>query len=220
MTKLKTTSLLMLGTFLGACASTAPTTPTIPAGAIGNASANADGTYTITANSTSYELGTPTVAGGNTLRFSYFLPSSLARGFANADVTAIGGMLGDGTAFAGLTGAASSSIPTTGTGTYTTRYTMVFPTASGAPVIGGLDGATTVNVDFLAGTLSSTASPYLVFSGNITGVTFSGTATCSYPANGCAATVPMEGGFYGTDGIAGVYSGTGLAGAFYGTKIP
>jgi len=217
MTKLKITSLLMLGTFLGACAATTPTTttPTIPAGAIGTASANADGTYTITVNSTTYELGAGIVAAGNTLRFP---TPNYARGFSNADVTAIGGMLNDGTAFAGISGTASSSVPT-GTATYNTRYTMVYPTASGAPIIGGTDGATTVSVDFVAGTVTNT-SPYLNIVGAISGVTFSGTATCNYPTNGCAATVPMEGGFYGTGGIAGVYSGTGLAGAFYGTQNP
>lgn len=218
MTKLKITSLLMLGTFLGACAATTPTTttPTIPAGAIGTASANADGTYTITANSTTYELGAGSVAAGNTLRFP---TPNFARGFSNADVTAIGGMLNDGTAYAGISGTASSSIPTGGTANYLSRFTIVYPTASGAPIIGGTDGATTVSVDFLAGTVTN-ASPTLILSGTISGVTFSGTATCNYPGNGCAATVPMEGGFYGTDGIAGVYAGTGLAGAFYGTKAP
>jgi len=30
----------------------------------------------------------------------------------------------------------------------------------------------------------------------------------------------MQGGFYGTNGIAGVYAGTNFAGAFYGTKNP
>ncbi len=193
--------------------------PVIPAGAIGNAAANADGTYTITANSTSYDLGTPTVAGGNTLRSYGFLSNARARGFSNADVTAFGGMLGDGTAFSGITGTAAASVPTTGTATYSARYTLIYPTASGAPVIGGLDGATTVSLNTTTGALS-TSSSYIDITSTVSGVTFSGTATCSYAPGGCAATVPMEGGFFGTDGIAMVFAGTGLAGAIYGTQNP
>ena len=222
MPNLKIASILMLGTFLGACASTtpAPTVPVIPAGAIGNATANTDGTYTVTANSTSYDLGTPTIAGGNTNRFFGFLPDARARGFSNADVIAIGGLLGDGTGIAGLTGTASAPAQTSGTATYAARYTMVYTTASGAPVIAGTDGATTISVDFSAGTLSA-GSPYLTFTNtNISGATFTGDVTCSYTVNGCTGTSPMQGGFYGTNGIAGVYAGTNFAGAFYGTKNP
>jgi len=222
MPKFKILSILFAGAALSACstASTTPTTPVIPAGAIGNATANADGSYTITANSTTYELGSGTlVASSNTRRFFGFLPNARARGFGNADVTAIGGMLADGTAFSGISGTAATSIPTTGTATYSARYTIIYPTASGLPVIGGLDGATTVTLNTATGALS-TSSPYLSVSATVSGVTFSGTATCNYPSNGCAATVPMEGGFYGTNGIAMVYAGTGLAGALYGTQNP
>ncbi len=218
MSRFNVLTVLSATALLGACAATTPTTPALPAGAIGNATTNGDGTYTITANSTTYDLGTPFVAAGNTLRFS---ASGLMRGFSNADVTAIGGVLNDDTPFAGISGTAASSVPTTGTATYTSRYTIAYPRTSGAPHIGGLDGTTNVSVDFAALTVTN-SSPYLNISGTISGVTFSGTATCSYgsAASGCNAMVPMEGGFFGTDGIAGVYAGTGLAGAFYGTKIP
>ena len=219
MFNLKFLSTLSAAALLGACAATTPTVPVIPAGAIGNATANADGTYTVTANSTSYDLGTPTtVASGNTLRFYGFTPQSRARGFSNADVTAIGGTLADGTAFSGISGTAAASVPTTGTATYSARFAVVYPTISGSPVIGGLDGAQTISVDFAAGSVNSSGA--LSLDGTISGVTFTGTATCSYGTNGCSATVPMEGGFYGTDGIAAAFAGTGLAGAVYGTKNP
>ncbi len=216
MTKLNVLTALSVTALLGACATATPTAPVIPAGAIGTASANADGTYTITANSTTYELNAPFVAAGNTLRFS---TSGLARGFSNADVTAIGGMKPDGTAYSGISGTASSSVPTTGVATYSTRATIVYPRTVAPIFIGGLDTAFTMDVDFGAGTVNSTI-PSLTLTGAITGTTFTGTATCNYSSGGCAATVPMEGGFYGTNGIAGAFAGTGLAGAFYGTKIP
>ena len=219
MFKLKLLATLSASALLGACAATTPTAPTIPAGAIGNATANADGTYTVTANSTTYDLGAPTAfALGDTLRFYGFTPFSRARGFSNADVTAFGGILADGTAFSGISGTAAASVPTTGMATYSARFTLVYPTTSGSPVIGGLDGAQTISVDFAAGSVNSSGALSLV--GTISGVTFSGTATCSYGTDGCSSTVPMEGGFYGTDGIAAAFAGTGLAGAVNGTKNP
>lgn len=223
MSKLRLLTILSASAFLGACAATTPTAPVIPAGAIGNATANGDGTYTITANSTTYNLGAPTtVTPEGTLRFVGFITGASARGFSNADVTAIGGMLPDGTAFSGISGTLASSVPISGTAEFDGRWTMVYvPTAFALPTA-GLGGTMSIAVDFLDGTMVGNPNPLaaLGFTASISGVNFTGTATCNYPGGGCAATVPLEGAFYGTDALAAVFAGTGLAGAIYATETP
>ncbi len=212
-------STLLLIPFLGACAAT---TPTLPAGPIGNATANVDGTYTVTANATTYELGRPAIAAGDTLRFYSFTPGATARGFSNTDVTAIGGILTDGTAFSGISGTLASSVSTAGTADFSGRWTMAYIPTSGTPPTAGLDGTMSVAVDFDAGTMVGNPNPAaaLSFTANISGVNFTGTATCNYPGGGCATTAPLEGAFYGTDALAAVFAGPGLAGAIYVTLDP
>lgn len=221
MSKLQVLTVLSASALLGACVTATP--PPLPAGAIGNATDNGDGTYSVIANSTTYSLGAPGVTPDNELRFSGFAPSALARGFSNADVTAIGGMLEDGTTFSGISGAASTTVQTGGAATYTGRWAYTYAPSSGPLPVSGVGGTLTATADFGAGTLIGNPDPLAAFSftATIDGVTFSGTASCNYPGGGCVYTVPLEGGFYGAaNAIGGAFAGTGLAGAFYATEDP
>jgi hypothetical protein len=144
-------------------------------------------------------------------------------GFETADVLAIGAMYKAspyGT-FAGISGTLSP-VQTSGTASYGTRFTAIIPEPSGGSTIAnGYTGVATINVDFGAGTVAGTQSAWgLVLDGNIVGSEFSGTATFRGNVNATSTTVPMRGGFYGTDTIAGVFAGNGLAGAFGGTANP
>ena len=221
-------SALGLITALGACATTTPTTPApttpsgpppLPSGAIGNVT-ESGGDYAIEANSTSYDLGTPVITVNDDYRFNgafgnaTFTYGAVARGYSKADVDAMGGMLSDGTAFSGVTGTAATSLPSTGTATYLGRFSMVYESATPG-VLSATSGGMSLTADFDAMTVVGNPSPAaaLSVSGAITGSTFAGTASCNYST--CSATVAMEGGFYGANGVAGAFAGTGLAGAFY-----
>jgi hypothetical protein len=82
-----------------------------------------------------------------------------------------------------------------------------------------INGSLTATADFAAGTLNSISggASALTFTSTINGTSFTGTATCNYPTGGCAVTVPLEGGFYGTNAIGAAFAGTGLAGVIYAT---
>ncbi len=127
---------------------------------------------------------------------------------------------------AGITGTAAASVPTTGTAIYSGGFSADYYRAqTGKPnYVRNLSGPFTSNVDFAAGTISGQGTavgtfdnPTLAISGTISGTEFSGTATFAnaneFPGNG---TVPLAGGFYGTNTLAGVYQGTDVTGVIWG----
>lgn len=200
---------------LGACATTTPTAPTVlTVPSVGTVSLNdTTGAYTITINGTPTDLGPITSSFGTGFSTINFAGATFfARGFENADVTAIGGMT-EGlskTDFAGISGT-FGTVPTSASGTYTGSITFVFPNAASTTLVDYRTRNLSLIADFGAGTIAQNFND-VVIDGNISGSSFSGNVTWN------GKTAPMAGGFYGTNTAAGAFSSTEMAGAFLGTN--
>ncbi len=216
-------TLISSAVFMGAC-TTATTPALITTPGIGAASV-AGASYSVTTNGV-----TDTIIGAATPSGSFISwhgagggANTIGGGYETADVLAIGAMYKatpHGT-FAGITGTLSPA-QTSGTASYSTNFSAVTVEPSGGSTIAnGYGSIVTINVDFGAKTVGGIHSGWgLVLDGTIVGSQFSGTAAFLGNVNATPTTVPMQGGFYGTDTIAGVFAGDGLAGVFGGTENP
>lgn len=207
---------------LGAC-STASTPTLITTPGIGAPNV-AGTTYSVTTDGVTDTIIGPATRHGNFISWAGAGGSNtMGGGYETADVLAIGAMYKaapHGT-FAGITGTLSP-VQTSGTASYNTQFSAVIVEPSGGSTItNDYNSIATINVDFGAGTIAGSYPGWgLDISGTITGSQFSGTTAFKGGVNASATTVPMQGGFYGTDTIAGVFAGDGLAGAFGGTLAP
>lgn len=196
---------------LGACATT---TPILTVPSVGAVSQNATtGSYTVTVNGTPTDLGPPTSSLGTGISTISFVGANFfARGFTNADATAIGGMTEglNKSDFAGVTGT-FGTVPTSATGTYTGNITFVYPNPASTTLVDYRTRNLSLTANFTANTIAQNADG-VVIDGNISGSSFSGNVTWS------GKTAPMAGGFYGTNTAAGAFSSAEMAGAFMGTK--
>ena len=116
-------------------------------------------------------------------------------------------MQADDTSFSGIIGTTTAA--PTGSAEFEGRYTIVTPDAfrSSAPV--------TFNYDFDAKTLKMTditTTNSMVISATVSDDTLSGTATYD------GVKAELDGGFYGTEEVAGAFNGGTAGGVFYGTK--
>ncbi len=213
-------TLISSAVILGAC-TTAPAPLSTPG--IGAASASG-ASYSVTTSGVTDTIIGPATRTGNFISWLGAGGSNTrGGGYETADVLAIGSMYKadpHGT-FAGITGTLST-VQTTGSATYNTNFGAVTVEPSGGSTIAKLyTSIATMNVDFGAGTLSGGHVAWgLDINGTIVGSQFSGTTAFQGNVNATPTTVPMQGGFYGTDTIAGVFAGDGLAGAFGGTMNP
>jgi hypothetical protein len=213
---------------LAACSSTTPTvgTPPVFTPAIsGTAQKDASGNYSVTQNGTTRALGP--FFGSTTGAFIYTSsPSFRNTIYDTADTLAIVGL--DKTAphatFASIGGTLSTTVPTTGTGTYSGYFTMNYFKGGTTNSLYDAAGAFTTNVDFNAGTLTGTgtggitsAGASLTVSGNLQGAEFNGTANFTAPdLVGTSTNVPVTGGFYGANTVVGIVQNADIAGVFYG----
>ena len=215
-------TLISSAIILGAC-STAPTSTPITTPGIGAANV-AGPTYSVTTDGVTDTIIGPATRNGNAITWLGGGGSNtIGGGYETADVLAIGAMYKatPHETFAGITGTLSPA-QTTGTASYNSQFTAsIVETTGGVTSAEGYSSTATLNVDFGAGTLSGGHVPWqLDINGTITGSQFSGTAAFKGSVNATQTTVPMQGGFYGTDTIAGVFAGDGLSGAFGGTATP
>ena len=191
---------------LAACSSaTTPTTPAAPTPVnIGGQAAHVGTTYSATQAGVVTDItATKILQNGQPFWINSTAGTRIA-GYDSANVLAIGGFNNGTTSLIkGLTGLLSSP-PQTGTATYTGRYAVAKGTTiASAPL--------TMDVNFNTGTFQDTSYGVSV-SGTITGQQFTGTFSHS------GASVPLEGGFFGTNEMAGVFGNSTIAGVIYGSK--
>lgn len=126
-----------------------------------------------------------------------------ALAYESADVLAVGGTI-DGTPMAGITG--TEVAPPSVNTSYDGRI---------AYVQGSLfqNQAITLTYDANANTVSG-ASTSATVAGTMSGNEMSGTVTVG------SNTAAIEGGFYGTDEVAGSFSGSAFGGVFFGIETP
>lgn len=210
---------------LAACSSTAvPTTPFVPL-VSGSATANADGTYTITQSGTTITLSVPsTTPAASALGLRYWNdPSAAGYVYDGADVTAVAIM--NPTSFAtlaGLSGTAASSVPTSGSAAYTGAFSATYFRGGVVNLPWLVRGAMTTNVDFGSGTLSGTAtgndSSSLTVYGVISGTQFNGLAAFSGLESTGSPAADLSGGFYGSNTLAGIFQNADVAGIIWGVS--
>jgi len=207
--------------FLAACSTTTPTIPDVPT--VGVAS-NSGGTYAIVTDGATHTMTGPSSSlSGNMLAWYGGSASATMKGagFETADVLALSAMniAGPNETFAGISGTLGT-VPTSGTATYDTNIRMQLLEPTQVHMF-GLPGMS-ITADFGAATVAGTGNYNTAVQGNIVGSQFTGTASIKGLVNSTVTTVPMQGGFYGTNGgtIAGVFAGPGLAGVFGGHVVP
>lgn len=215
-------TLISSAVFLGAC-STSPTSTLLSTPGIGAAS-GAGASYSVTTTGVTDTIIGPATRSANFISWLGAGGSNTrGGGYESADVLAIGAMYkaGPHETFAGITGTLSA-VQTTEIATYNTDFAAVTVEPSGGATFAKVyTSIVTISADFGAGTITGTHVPWaLDINGTIVGSQFSGTAAFQGTVNATQTTVPMQGGFYGTDTIAGVFAGDGLAGAFGGTMNP
>ncbi len=188
---------------------------------------NAGGTYTIVTNGSTFTMtGTQTTSGSYLQWYGAAASSTMkGSGYETADVLALAAMnkAGPNETYAGITGTLGT-VPTSGTASYAgqTVFMLLEPTNTADPVHIYNLGALNINVDFGALTLIGSAGFTTSLQGDIVGNEFTGTFSTKGAVNASVTTVPMQGGFYGTNGgtIAGAFAGTGLSGVFGGSIVP
>lgn len=193
---------------LAACSST--TTPTTPTINIGGQAAHVGTTYSADVSGVLTDITvSPIMSSGQPIWVNVPAGTRIA-GYESANVLAIGGF-NNGQLIQGLTGVLSSP-PQTGTATYSgfTRWADI----GSAAAAGVTNLPISMAVDFNAGTFSNTAAgPNII--GTITGQQFTGT----FQIGGVSgALVPMTGGFFGTNEMAGTFGNSTRAGVIYATK--
>jgi len=216
-------SIICAAGVLGACSTASP--PFVPA-VSGTAAANADGTYQIVEDGTTTSLAVPASSAATSALGLAFWNNIAYSGyvFSNADVTAIAMRDHPGNStHAGLTGTAASSVPTSGSATYTGAFSAAYQVGNltNSVAANGLArGAMSTDVDFGAGTLSGSGTgsngTTLSVTGTISGTNFNGTATFSGTDYTGPAQADLSGGFYGTNTLAGIYKNPKVAGVIWG----
>jgi hypothetical protein len=211
---------------LAACSSTTSTpTPFTPA-ISGTAQVDASGNISVTQNGATRTPGTTGISIGGT-PFYAFVSSSFGVAYHTADVTAVAGRdsATPNATYAGISGTLSTTVPTTGFGTYTGDFNMSYHRGGTTNSNWWAHGAFTTYVDFNAGTLAGSgtgatgtgsAGSNLTVSGTLQGAQFNGSAYFTAPDFAGATGVPMTGGIYGTNTVAGIIQNANVAGVFYG----
>ena len=202
---------------LGACSSA----PTAFIPAISGSSQKTAAGYSITQNGTTTAFTTEgSLAHGNLLYWTS--GSSTGFGYSTADVTAavdISNTAPYGTS-AGIIGNLSTTVPTTGSGSYLGDFGVVYYRGGTINAAYWSIGAFTTNVDFNAGTLAGSgtesAGGTLTVSGALQGAQFNGTADFTALDFAGATNVPMTGGFYGANTVEGILQNGAIAGLFTG----
>lgn len=128
-----------------------------------------------------------------------------ANSFITDDVTAIGGVTGDGVVFSGITGTLAD-VPT-GDATFDGRYSV--NVTSGA----SQSGALSMTFDLAANTLNSVSGSTFEVDGDA-GTDGSITGTVAFGGE----TADFEGGFYGDDDVVGAFNSDTIGGVFQGAK--
>jgi hypothetical protein len=160
---------------------------------------NEDGSFVIVDDGVAFELA----ASGTTLngQKAWINSTERAASFINDDVTAIGGFL-NGTPFSGVTGTLGTA--PTGDATFNGRYDYITATAS-------TNGAIELTYSLDDSTLVSDGD--MVVAGTVaTDGSVSGTVAVD------GVETDFEGGFYGTNAVAGAFDDDTAAGVFYGTN--
>jgi hypothetical protein len=185
----------------------------------------ANGSYSLTQNGVTRAIG---VKNGNFVGFSLGRTSNAAYSavsYETADVFAVAGMdvATPHATFAGITGTPSTTVPSTGNATYTGEFGMEYRDASTEQLA---LGRFTTTVNFNAGTLTGTGTDntltitdgaQLTVNGTLHGAEFNGTATFTgYGLTGTGTNVPVTGGFYGANTVAGIVQNSDIAGVFWG----
>ena len=211
---LKTTITIGTAVLVGACSTTATPPPIPTPTSIGSYG----GQYAFTQNgSTIITSGSSTVIPEGLLSWN----SANLRAYIqdNPDFTAaaIVDRTNSNQIYSGISGATAVDVPTSGTATYTGRYSLLRVTAAHGGTPWGFRGTQTSTVNFGTGTITGSGGlDGFAYSATIGGEYISGTV--SFDGDG-AVTAPLEGGFYGTDTLAGVFTDDAtIAGHFYGTN--
>jgi len=183
------------------------------------------GTYLVTQNGSTRALGAPdgTNAGIGLDFWNGLTGPEKGYKLETADVLAIAGMdTGTHATFADISGTPSTTLPTGGTATYAGYYSATYFRQGGVNAAWNSYGTLVTTVDFDAATLTGVGtdtsgySSNLAIAGNLTGTQFNGTAQFSAVDSGGTSTVPLTGGFYGSNTMAGIFQGATVAGVIYG----
>ena len=172
---------------------------------VGTATENANGTYVVTQGTTVTNLPATNVNinGQKAWRTGFNGGTFNGDSYAGTDVLAIGGVTADGQPFAGISGTQTAA--PTGNATFTGRYAVTQSNGS------SVSGVLTMDFDLADSTLTNDGGDLgidaTVSGGEVTGlVTYDGSSA------------ELEGGFYGTNEVAGAFNGTGLGGIIFGTR--
>jgi hypothetical protein len=141
--------------------------------------------------------------------------------YENADVIAIAIMdVATSETIVGLSGTSSTNVPVSGSAVFTGDFSSVYYRGGATNNAWNVTGAFTTSVNFSSGSVSGSGTgsynSSLDVNGTVDGTSFNGTATFSATEYTGTATVPMTGGFYGTQTVAGIYQGSDTAGVFWG----
>ena len=207
---------------LAACASRS--TVTGPGGftpALNGTVSTSGGNYYVYENGTSTILG-PTDGYLPTRSLSYWT-SGLAQPagymYSDGNVRAVAGMTTGNTTFAGISGSPAIGLPTSGFATYNGSFSGTYYRLGGYNRHWNAEGQMSTSVNFSNGTVVGSGSgnfnSSLLINGTIYGDKFNGTAQFS-ALDFLGAVVPMTGGFYGYNTLAGIYKGSSVAGVFFG----
>jgi hypothetical protein len=162
---------------------------------------NADGSFTIVDDAVAFELSaSSTTLNGQT---AWINGSERAASFIDDNVTAIGGFL-DGEPFSGITGTLEAA--PTGDATFSGRYDYITESAS-------INGALDLTFDLDDNTLLSDVDSDLVVDGTVAS---DGSITGTVAFDN--VTTDFNGGFFGTNAVAGTFDDETAAGVFYGTN--
>jgi len=162
----------------------------------------ADGVYTVTQGDSDVELAADDSIplSGNSV---WLAPGDRAQAYESDNVLAIGGVLEDGTPFAGITGIVRDA--PAGDATF----------EGGFAVLQGEDGYNagdlTLNFDLETGALTNDGGD-LTVDATATEIGMSGTVTYD------GQNANLLGNFYGTDEVAGAFTGDEIGGVIYGTQ--
>ena len=196
-----------LAVALAGCSGTS-TTPTFASGAPGTITVPSNGTVEKLANDTFLvNVGSSTITLPETdFSFngqpSWFVGATQGGTYQSANALAVGGVQ-DGVAFSGLSGTLVA--PPSGDAMFE-GYAVI------APVAGVLkDLPLTLMYDLSEGTVTGSNTGFDV-AGVVTGNNIGGTV------NFDGVNAPLEGGFFGTQELAGVFEGASFGGILYGVR--
>ena len=211
------------GLLAGCMNTTAPTpapTPFTPA--VNGTAQYSGGTYSVTQGGITRTFAAPAATGNGFLVWNG-LGNEHGYLFENADVLAIAAMdTATEETIAGISGTAAASLPTSGSATYAGGFSATYYRSGATNDSWNARGAFSTDVDFATGAVTGSgtgsANSSLSITGEISGTSFNGTAQFSADEYTGAATVPLTGGFFGTNTLAGVYQGSRVTGIIYGTN--